>query len=163
MTLTSDQIKSRKRRASTQGDAEGVALCDLALSAFDMRERAAQCAEDWHFMTDNPRDVAAAIRALPIPEGADQRGELASESEGVSMPMTAKREHGASIADLLAGSTRAPDESYANIAQSRQQASRAEQVPAQAQRAAPSPVQHPEPALAREPATWIRRKDGWPK
>jgi len=50
-------------------------FCDLALSAFDMRERAAKVCEDYArnfhgLRRDVAERLAENIRALPIPEGA---------------------------------------------------------------------------------------------
>lgn len=126
MTLTREQIEEwRKYLGSFYWSAEQLremnALCDLALAAWDMRERAAKKADDrWHYWDDLYRFPTSTFRGSPYAEGARDACEfIAAAIRALPIP-------------------------------SDQQASRAERVPAQAQRAAPSPVQHPEPAPARE-------------
>lgn len=90
--LTREQIETRKRLFAKSADEDGAALCDLALAALELREWVPQGwqlvaierpegYEDVHhelLMHDALRDGFG--YALPLtPDGADQRGEAATE------------------------------------------------------------------------------------
>ena len=158
MTLTREQIKEWNASVNSE---DFNALCDLALSAFDMREQAANLAYG-HSLVGQM--IAERIRALPIPEGADQRGVQggtcpAAGSTPAAPHHNAEKHPARDVAESHAPAPSEPGDGGVAPTLSAQGAAHqlpAEQVPAQAQRAAPSPVQHPEPAPAREPAELVQ-------